>query len=272
MIYLLFSILCSVLIANLLVIFRKNKSSDILFIFLGNYFFASIFSFMTSTTPIREIGSFDIILGVITGILFLYNFIIFQKNIVINGLSLSVGVMRIAILIPILVSILFFLEKVLFLNYLGITIVFASFIFMTELKTFRKILWIIGLFLITGVSETALKIYKEFGHTDTGFFIFLLFGAAFVFNLLLIFTKKKTLNFRSFGYGLILGIPNQLTTKFFLKGLDTVPAPIAFPFVASSVVLVCFLTDIFIWKKTFILYQKIGFGLMIAGIVLLNIR
>ncbi|MBC8385690.1 MAG: EamA family transporter [Candidatus Cloacimonetes bacterium] len=271
MIFLFFSILCSVLIANLLVIFRKDENSDILFIFLGNYFFASIFSYVTSNTSLREIGAFDIILGVITGILFLCNFIIYQKNIIINGLSLSVGVMRIAILIPILISIFFFLEKIIFLNYLGIVIVFASFIFMTELKTFRKILWILGLFLITGVSETALKIYKEFGLSDTGFFIFLLFGTAFIFNLVLIFSKKRTINFRSFGYGLILGIPNQLTTKLFMRGLDSVPAPIAFPFVASSVVLLCFMTDILIWKKTFNLSQKIGFALMIAGIVLLNL-
>jgi len=208
----------------------------------------------------------------ITGILFLYNFIIYQKNIIINGLSLSVGVMRIAILIPILISIFFFLEKIVFLNYLGIIIVFSSFIFMTEMKTFRKILWILCLFLITGISETALKIYKEFGLEDTGFFIFLLFGTAFIFNLTLIISKKRARNFRSFGYGLILGIPNQLTTKFFLKGLDSVPAPIAFPFVASGVVLLCFMTDILFWKKSFNVYQKIGFGLMILGIVFLNLR
>ena len=131
---------------------------------------------------------------------------------------------------------------------------------------------IIALFFITGLSESCLKIYNEFGLKDVGPYIFVLFFSALVFNLFLIIYKRRRINFISFLYGLLLGIPNQLTTRFFLKSLDTVPAAIAYPLMAASVVIICFFADLIVWKREFDRKQRLAIIILIAGIILLNLK
>ncbi len=214
----------------------------------------------------------DILLGVITGFLFLYNFILYQQNIKINGLSISVGIMRISLIIPILVSLFIFSENISLLNYIGIVIIISSFMLITKTSLKLNLLFLFLLFIITGIQESMLKIYDVVGLSEKGAFILFVFSSAFLFNLLWNVIKKQKMEVRSLLYGFILGIPNMLTTKFLMEGLVTVPGAIAFPFVASSVVVLVFLSDIFIWKKEFSLKQKISFILLILGITFLNLQ
>jgi drug/metabolite transporter (DMT)-like permease len=271
MIFLLLSILCSALIGNLLILFDKDKKADILLIFLGNYFLASIFSLTVLKTSLSQASSFDIGLGSITGMFFLINFIIYRRNIQYNGLSLSVSTMRISLLIPTVISLIFFGDQIGFINYLGIGIVLFAFIFVTEFKSFHNLLFLFLLFVITGLSDTSLKIYDESGVGHEDLFVFFLFASAFISNLIWVILKGKRLIWKYFCFGLVLGIPNQLTTKLFLLSLATIPAPIAYPLFASSVVLICVIADILIWKKRYSLQQKYAYAIMIAGIVFLNI-
>jgi len=159
LIYLLLSIFCSALIGNLLILFDRDKKADILIIFLGNYFLASIFSLFFLKTSISELHKFDIGLGMITGVFFLINFILYRNNIQLNGLSLSVSIMRISLLIPTAISLIFFGDRISLFNYLGIIIILFAFIFVTELRSYRNFLLLLLLFTITGLSDTSLKIY-----------------------------------------------------------------------------------------------------------------
>jgi drug/metabolite transporter (DMT)-like permease len=272
MFYLFFSILCSALIGNLLILFDKDKESDIFLIFLGNYFLASLFSLSVVRTPFTEIKGLDLSLGIITGFLFLVNFLIYKRNIQFNGLSLSVSTMRVSLLIPTFISLFFFGDKIGFTNYFGIFVIIFAFIFVTEFRTLKNVFFLLLLFLITGLSDTSLKVYDESGIGHENLFIFILFFSAFIFNLLWIIKQKKKFIWKYFSYGLILGIPNQLTTKLFLKSLASVPAPIAYPLFASSVVLICVFSDLLVWKKKYSVKQKLGYAVMIIGILLLNLK
>lgn len=272
MINLFFSIIASALIGNLLFFYKKDKHLQILQVFLGNYFLASLFSLAANNTPMTAIRPFDIIMGAVTGFLFLANFIVYQKNISVNGLSLSVGVMRISLIIPTFVSIFFFAEQIQLLNYLAIGIILFSFAFQTETRSLHNLFWIIFLFAITGLTDSMLKIYDVHGLPQDGAFVFFLFGSAFVFNLIWIAVQKRRFVVKYFLYGMILGIPNQLTTRFFLNSLENVKAAIAYPLFASSVVLITVLCDLLIWKKRFNPKQRIAYALLILGIVFLNLR
>lgn len=272
MINLSLSIICSVLIGNLLFFFQKDKKLEILQVFLGNYFLASIFSFAANNTPLSSIRMYDVVFGAIAGFLFLTNFVIYQKNIKVNGLSLSVGVMRISLIIPTLIAIQFFSEQIQFVNYMGIAIILFSFAFQTETRSLHNFFWILLLFVITGFTDSMLKIYDVHGLQQDGAFVFFLFGSAFVFNLIWIAVQKRKIVLKYFLYGMILGIPNQLTTRFFLNSLESVKAAIAYPLFASSVVLITVLCDLFLWKKRYSVKQRIAYALLIIGIVFLNLR
>ena len=104
MFYLFLSIFCSVLIANLLMVTGKKAKLNMLPVFLGNYFVASLFSFISLPRSVALPSGFDLGFGVLTGLLFLTNFWVYQRSIVFNGLSLSVGVMRIAMIVPVVLA------------------------------------------------------------------------------------------------------------------------------------------------------------------------
>jgi uncharacterized membrane protein len=243
-----------------------------MWIFFGNYLLATFFSFFSQHISFQNVNYFDILLGIFTGFMFLNNFLIYEKNISVNGLSLSVGIMRVSLIIPIFLSTFLFKEYIGLTNYLGIAIIVFSFVLMTETRTFHNLFWIALLFVMTGITDSSLKIYDEYGSADKSVFIATIFTTALILIIGYLSFFRRKFNWISIGYGLLLGIPNQLTTKFFLKSLDFVPAPIAYPIYASGVVILTLLCDLFIWKRYFTYKQRIAFILIVVGITLLNIR
>lgn len=272
MLFILIAILCSVLIGNLLVIFTKDKSNDILIIFLGNYIVASLFSLFSSISKGISFSGFDIWFGALAGMLFLVNFITYQKNIAINGLSLSVGTMRVSVIIPTLIAITCFADVIGWVNVTGIVIIITAFIYMTDIKKLNNMIWLLSLFLISGVTESTLKIYNEFGSINQNPFLLVVFASAGIFTLILILISKRKFQLTSLMYGCFLGIPNQLSTLFFLKGLKAVPATIAYPVYASGIVIISILSDILIWKKLFSPKQRIALGLLVSGVLFISLR
>ncbi|MFO8062101.1 MAG: EamA family transporter [bacterium] len=271
MIYLLLSIISAVIIGNLLKYFQRDERVSILVVFLGNYAVAAGISLLLNRTPIREASTFDIVIGVSIGFLYLVNFLVYNKNIRENGLSLSVSVMRVSLAIPIIISLVLFNENILFLQYLGIAIIITAFTLLGKFSRKTTLIWVFLLFIISGISDSGMKIFKEYSGHSTGIYLFFLFGSAFVFNILFIIVKRVKITAKPLLYGIILGIPNMLTSFFFMQSLDTVPGAIAYPMLGSAVVVISIITDFGIWRSRFTRKQIIVFTLLIIGIILLNI-
>lgn len=272
MLHLVLSILCSVLIANLLMGFNHRGRISMLPIFLGNYLVAGIFSYASlPAAKFSGLPVFDVAFGIVTGALFLANFWVYQRSIVINGLSLSVGVMRIAMIIPVLLALVAFKEGLNPWNVMGIVLGIAAFSLKANPGELRNLLWIIGLFLISGITDATLKVYKELGSGAEPAFIFIIFSSAFFFTLLAILLGRIPVSLKSILLGCVLGIPNRYSTVFFLKGLDSVPAAIAYPLVAVSIVLLSIVSDVAIWKKQPQRRDYLLWLLLVLSLLLLNL-
>lgn len=272
MLYLLLSILSAVAIANLLQLFQRDKNSSILLILLSNYFIASLFSIVVNKTPLSQSSPFTIIMGIAVGALYFINFLTYNKNIRENGISISVGVMRMSLVIPILLSLFLFRESISLFNYFGIAVILISFGFMGKVSKSTHLWLLVFLFVVTGISESGMKIFKQYSGNSEELYLFFLFGSAFILNLGAVIAKKTKIHYRSLLYGLLLGIPNQLTSLFFMKSLDTVPAAIAYPLLGSSVVLFSIISDVLIWRSKFTIKQRLIFLLIVIGIVLINLK
>lgn len=238
-------------------------------VFLGNYFIASLFSAI-SLQPGAATG-FDLAFGLVTGAFFLINFWVYQKCIVVNGLSLSVGAMRIAMILPIVLSIAFFGENLRLLNLLGILLGLIAFGLKADPRALRNLLWIVALFVISGFSDASMKIFKELGGGNESFFVWLIFSSAFVYTLLSIVFSKLRFQPRLLLYGFALGLPNRYSTVFMLKGLDSIPASIAYPLVAVSIVLLSIASDIVLWKHRPQARDYLLWGLLVLSLLLLNL-
>ena len=270
MLYLLLSVLCSVLIANFLMLMGRRGQISMLPVFLGNYFIASLSSYLTMPRLVPT-TAFDLGFGIITGALFLGNFWVYQKCIACNGLSLSVGVMRIAMIVPVLMAVVWFREQLGVLNGLGIVLGLAAFTLKSDPKALHNFLWIVGLFAISGLTDASLKIFKELGSGNEAGFVYIIFTSAFVFTLLLILAGRIRFTWQSIVLGCLLGIPNRYSTVFFLKGLDSIPAALAYPIVAVSIVLLSIVSDLAIWHKQASRRDVLLWALLLVSLVLLNL-
>jgi drug/metabolite transporter (DMT)-like permease len=270
MIYIGFSILCSVLIGNLLMLYHKNKQFDILIVFLGNYFVAALFSLIQNHSFSLQITTLEFVFGIMTGFLFLLNFLVYQVNIGLNGLSFSIGTMRSSILIPALLSLLLFNDRFNPLIAIGLILIISVFIYLADKGSMKNLYLLILLFMVTGITESTLKIFNEYGSPNQSPFLFVLFTSAFMITALIIIMKKRPLHLRSLLNGFILGVPNQLSTLFFLYGLKSIPATIAYPVAASGIVTLGIICDVMLWKKRFTSKQKIAVLLLMISVVLLS--
>ncbi|PID30099.1 MAG: hypothetical protein CSB55_00305 [Candidatus Cloacimonadota bacterium] len=270
--YLLLGVLSSVLTGVLLKIFSTRKDSSIYVVFAGNYAAASAISFFSSDIPLSRTLPLDLFMGVILGFFLLGNFLIYQKNIKLNGLSLSVGVMRASMVIPVLLSLFLFGEKIKIINFSGILLILMSFAIQGNMKNFRESGWLIFLFLCSGITDSFSKVYNVFGQNTEALFLFYAFGSSFLINIALIVIKKEKAAIQDILYGFLLGIPNQLTFMLFIKSLKTVPAVFAYPVFSSLVVTGSFAVDLIVWRDSLSKKKTAVIGLIIAGVILLNIR
>ncbi len=269
--YLVLSILCSIVIANYLKFLSHRKHASILAVFLGNYFVAAILSYFLSCTPVREVNRFDIIMGVVAGVFLIATFLIYQKSIDKCGLAISVSSMRASLMVPVMVSLIWFGESLAIWNYFGIILVLLAFVILGKRRNVSGLKWIIALFISMGLMDSFFKIYKVFAEHSAAVFLMIGYSMAFLVTLILILYYRQRIPWRSLLWGFLLGIPNQLTAWFFMKSLDTIPATIAYPLRASSIVLLCVAADILLWKLRIGMRQAIGYGIIVVGIVLLNI-
>lgn len=272
MAYLYLSILCSVLIANLLHYYNNEKGNRIFIVFLGNYCLATLISFSQNHFSLRHLPLIDTTIAVVAGIFFLLNFLVYQKNIRNNKITLSVSAMRISLVIPTFLSFILFNDPANLLNAIGILLAVVAFYLLTKKQKLSQIAWLIGLFTITGITDFLMKLEKELGSVNDAQYLTLLFFVAFVATLSLCMFKKQSFRWYDFSFGIVLGIPNQLTSLFFMKSLDSVSAVIAYPLFSIAVVILSLGTDIFIWKSKVSKDKWLIYALLLFGILLLNIR
>ena len=265
------SVLCSVVIANLLMVFNRKGGKSILPVFLGNYLMAAGFSFFALPVGTGFPKAFDLLFGILSGAFFLFNFLVYQRNILINGMSLSVSVMRVAMIVPIVASLIIFQERIGAWNVCGIVLAIGAFLLRTEKGSLHNLFWLLGLFAVSGATDLSLKIFKEFGSGSEPLYVFIIFSSAFIFTLILIFLRRELIPWQGFVFGLVLGLPNRFSTVFFLRGLDSVPAAIAYPITAIGVVLVSLLSDIVFWKRRLNFREALMYSALTCSILLLNI-
>jgi len=260
-----------VIIANLLMAFTSHGKLSMMQVFMGNYLMAALFSYFVLPPGNLSLPLFDLGFGLLSGVFFLLTFWILQRSIVVNGMSLSAGVARISVIIPILIAVIWFREGLTALNVLGIALGLTAFALKTNPKELRNLFWIIALFLFAGLTDASLKIYKELGSGAEPAFVFLIFCSAFALTLLVILLGKIPIDRKSLLLGCVLGIPNRFSTVFFLKGLDDVPAEIAYPVVAVGGLLLIIICDIAFWHKKATRFDLLLWFILLLSLVLLNL-
>jgi len=281
LIYILLSVSCSLLIAHLLkeTESRKLRTPQVLTV---NYLAAFVTAFavrMENTLNQLHLLTAGIwVFAGFVGLFFIANFVIYSKSVDGNGVGVSVAAMRLSLLIPVLVSIIGYGEHISWWKGLGITLVFLALFLLLPRK--QKIMehairyrgMLIMLFLFTGLTDAALKVFQEdmLSNINESFFMGLVFLSAFVVGVVyVIFSGGAVMKRKELLMGLIIGIPNLYSSIFLIRALGYVDGAVAFTAVNILNVTGGTLLGKLKWKDHLTPLQWTGIGTALAAIILL---
>ncbi|PWN07124.1 hypothetical protein [Rhodohalobacter mucosus] len=281
-IYILLSSSFSILIAHLLKVteFRKIHTVKVLTV---NYFVATVTAFATTESAIiPDFAQNDslaaVLLGAVTGFIFIANFFIYSKSVNHNGVGISVAAMRISLIVPVLLSTLWYLEYISAIQWVGVMLVFVTLFLLLPNK--RKLLrepfsagWLLVLLFIgTGVGDAALKIYES-DFSDIWAkqqFMGVVFLTAFLIGMgVLILRRDVRFNRHDLWMGAAVGIPNLYTSIFLIEALERMNGAVVYSAVNVITVLGATLLGILRWGDRLKPFQWAGIVFTLISILLL---
>lgn len=278
MIYLLLAILSSAMIAIMMRIAQTRVSYPI-GLLAGNYIVCSLMALILSVPELPGISfaqaGFPAGLGLINGLLYLGSFALMQWNTRHNGVVLSSVFMKLGILVPTVLSVLWFKEMPTALQILGFLLAVAAIVILNYQKGTKlsRGSWALLLMLLVGgMGDGMSKVFEVYG--DPGFqnlFLFFTFLSALLLCIGLMLSQRERLGWKELGFGVLLGVPNFLSSLFLLRSLAAVPAVIAFPTFSVAVILVVSVAGVFFFRERLSRRQVIGCLLICAALALLNL-
>ncbi|CAN5243013.1 hypothetical protein BH23BAC3_BH23BAC3_00800 [soil metagenome] len=273
---------CSVAIAHFLKTSEYKKLSTIR-VLTVNYVVAALIAFLTPTGGADIDFSFDeafpaLMLAVGVGIIFITNFFIYSKSVSKNGVGISVAAMRISLLIPVLLSTLWYLELLETRQWIGVVTVFSALFLLlpNKRRMIREPLsaaWLLVLLFIgTGLGDGSLKIFEvEFLSILTKEqFMGTVFLSSMVVGFIVIlvsgqftFTKQELL------MGVLVGIPNLYSAIFLIEALERMNGAIVYSTVNILTVLGATILGMIRWGDKLTVIQWAGIVVTIISILLL---
>lgn len=280
MISLLLTILCSSSIA-LIIKQNSEKKGEPLLLLAGNYLAAAIIS---GTLFILEDQSnysiFSFLFGAVMGGLFLFSFFAFTKAVESAGTALATVSSRISVIIPVLLSILFFNETPSIKNIAGIFLaIITIFFFYFSLKTMtgktlfgKDYMYLFIVLIGIGLGDFGMKVFQNLsGRNEEPFFLFMIFSFAFIYTSVFLKLKNIRIESTTAMLGAMLGIPNIFSSYFLLGALSVLPAIVVYPSVNIGVILVTTFGAYLIWKENINRFGKIALVTGLAAILFLSL-
>lgn len=278
MIYLLLALLCSATITVCMRLSEKYRQNPISMLAV-NYLVCSLlavaFSGQWTLFP-KDAGlPTTLLLGGICGVLFLSSFMLLQWNVSRNGVALPATFMKLGVLVPTLLSALVFGEELTLLRILGVIVAVAAILLMqdkAQKEAGGSMLGLIALLLSGGLSDFMSKLYEELGAPNLkDQFLLYTFLVALILSVVLCLIRKETLRWQDVLFGVLLSVPNYLSTRFLLLSLNHLPAVVVFPSFSAGTIVLATLAGILLFKEKLTTRKGLALVVILAALVLLNL-
>lgn len=214
-------------------------------------------------------------LAVLNGIILLGGLILLQTSTRNNGIVLSSLFMKLGLLVPFLVSIIFFREVPTYLQITGFLVAAGAIVVFNLKKDSQGSRFGIGLILLlllNGGSDAMVKVFEALGpEVLSNHFLCFSFSVAFVLCALIVLMKREQPDGGALFFGAIIGVANFFSSKFLLGALTQLPAVVVFPTFSVATMLVVTLSGVVFFKERLKRHQWLAFGAVIAALVMLNI-
>lgn len=278
MLYLCLAVLSSSAI-SLLMRISANKVSAKLSMLSVNYLICSLLGAAYARFDLLHLdvpGFYvTVALGILSGILFLGGFVLFQWNTSKNGIVLTSIFMKLGLLVPMALSVLLFRELPTWPQIIGFCIALMAIVlinFKNESSGSRFRWQLLAMLLMCGGADAMSKVFEALGPAAlSDQFLFYTFAVALMLCAAIVVYKKERPGIRELLFGAAIGIPNFFSSKFLLLSLTDLPAVVVFPSFSIATMLIATLAGVLFFKERLHKLQWLALGAIIAALFLLNI-
>ena len=278
MIYLVLAITCSTVISVIMRSTESRRSSAAGFS-VANYIVCIALSALYIPKGSAALGNsgtgLALILGTISGILYLLSLVIHMKSIEKNGVVLSSVFMRLGIVVTVLMSIFVFGEHPGLKQIAGIILAVSAIVILNfdkeGLRVNGSVPLLFILFSVSGATECMLNIYDNTGNPELGStYLLTTFSAALVSAAVLWLSKKEKISRYDILFGALLGIPNYYSSRFMMLALKEVPNVIAYPLYSVLTIVATGTIGVLVFKEKLTALKIAGLAAVICALVLLQ--
>ena len=214
-------------------------------------------------------------LAALNGVILLAGLILLQSSTRKNGVVLSSLFMKLGLLVPFVVSILFFHEFPTWLQVAGFCLAVGAIVVFNlkkEGEVNRFGVGLILLLLLNGGVDAIIKLFEELGPVQlSDHFLCFSFSVAFVLCMGIVISQKERPDGKALLYGGMIGVANFFSSKFVLAALTQIPAVVVFPTYSVATMLVVTLSGVVFFKERLKKRQWLAFAGVIAALIMLNI-
>ncbi|MBQ7886778.1 MAG: DMT family transporter [Clostridia bacterium] len=278
MLYLILAIASSMLVSVCMRL-SEGKAKNNISMLAMNYAMCTLLSIAFAGAidlfPNEEGLGFAVLLGLVSGAMYLGSFMLLQWNIRVNGVVLPATFMKLGVVVPTLTSILAFGEAPGAAQIAGIVLAIAAILLIQLEKGSARAKSAVGLviLLIAGGSTDVLsKIYEEMGNgrLSDQYLLYTFFVALVLCALLAVF-KGQRLTAKDIAFGLLVGVPNYFSARFLLLSLGQVSAVVAYPTYSVGTIVLITLVGRAAFHEKLSRRQMLAMGVILAALILLNV-
>ena len=248
----------------------------------------------SSGDPSLNVSVGFVMLGVVSGVLFIGGFFMQALATAVAGMSLATSVMRLSVVIPFLASWGIWDDIPSGPQIVGLTFGGAAFFLVSrgrgptaavraepvgsardaaDHSPSRVFLVLALLFLAGGAVDTMMKTFGEVyaGEYENALFMTLVFGVAFVTGAFIIaFRRQGRPRARAVGWGILLGAVNFASVEFILRAIAELSGTFVFPANNIALVIGGALLGVSVWKEQLSALNWLGIAFATIALVLLN--
>ena len=219
------------------------------------------------------------IIGVLGGFVFATNFSFTLPLTRLRGVSITGIVFRLALLIPVVASIVLWGERPQGLQALGVVLTLCSLPLLafkpskigSRLDT-RGVLLLVATFIFTGLCKLTMKVFQQQGTGgETSLFLLLLYGTAGLIAFVVwLFHRQGSLR-RDILPGILLGLSSGLGNIAMVAVLEQLPGVLVFPFQGAVGMIYVVLFARLVWGERITRTEAAGMALALVAVVLINL-
>ena len=219
---------------------------------------------------------FAVGLGAVGGALYLGAFLLLQRNVRENGVTLSSAFMKLGVVVPTVLGFTLFGEPAGATRVAGVALTVIAILALCgkpQAPSPRAggMGALLLLLLTGGMADGLSKFYTAYGNPDLeGHFLCFVFAFALALCAALCAGLRQRPTRRDVLFGLLLGLPNYFSSRFLLRSLASVPASIAYPVFSCGTILLTTLSGALLFREKNSPRQWAALGLVLAALALLN--